>query len=316
MTNEPMSPDLLGDAHVPRPTLFRTLRRNRQAVAGSVVVIVFGLAAIFGPILAPYSINSQTGPVFGSPSSQHWLGLDDGGVDMVSLLILGTRTSMLVGVAATMVSVLIGGTIGVLAGYFGGILDSILARLMDYFIAVPVLPLMIAVAAVWGPSLTHIVIVIGLLLWTTTARVIRAQVLSVKQQLFVTRARVLGAGHLRIIRRHIVPQVLGLLIANVVLTVAVAIFFEAALSFLGLGDPNSISWGKIIENAFDRSAVSAGAWWAIVPPGLCIAVVVLCCSLVGGAVEDAVNPRLRTSHISRYGLVFGNALGDAGAARS
>jgi len=154
------------------------------------------------------------------------------------------------------------------------------------------------VAAIWGPSLFHIVIVIGILLWTSTARVIRAQVKSVRERVYVQRARSLGAGHGRIVLRHVLPQVAPLLIANTVLTIAVAIFDETALSFLGLGDPSRISLGKIIENAFQRAAISSGAWWAIVPPGILVAVIILSCSLVGGALEDALNPRLRVAHLS------------------
>src|SRR5205085_10020512 len=143
----------------------------------------------------------------------------------------------------------------------------------------------------------HIVMVIGLLLWTSTARVIRAQVKSVRERVYVQRARSIGAGHVRIIFRHVLPQIAPLLVANTVLTVAVAVFDETALSFLGLGDPGRISLGKVIENAFQRAAISSGAWWAIVPPGALVALVILGCSLVGQALEDALNPRLRVAHL-------------------
>jgi peptide/nickel transport system permease protein len=192
----------------------------------------------------------------------------------------------------------IGGTVGVLAGYFGGKVDTILMRITDYFLVIPDVPLMIVVAAIWGPSLFHIVIVIGILLWTGTARVIRAQVKSVRERVYVKRARALGAGHIRIVVRHVLPQVAPLLIANTVLTIAVAIFDETALSFLGLGDPSRTSLGKVIENAFERAAISSGAWWAIVPPGALVALIILSCSLVGGSMEDALNPRLRVAHLS------------------
>jgi len=216
----------------------------------------------------------------------------------VTLLMWGARISLVVGFAATLVSMAIGGSVGVLAGYFGGRVDTILMRITDYFIVVPDVPLMIVVAAIWGPSLFHIIIVIGILLWTSTARVIRAQVKSVRERVYVKRARALGAGHTRIVVRHVLPQVAPLLIANTVLTVAVAIFDETALSFLGLGDPSRVSLGKVIENAFERAAISAGAWWAIVPPGAVVALIILACSLVGGALEDALNPRLRVAHLS------------------
>src|SRR4026209_2014788 len=187
----------------------------------------------------------------------------------------------------------IGGTIGVAAGYFGGRTDTILMRITDYFLVIPDVPLMIVVAAIWGPSLFHIIIVIGILLWTSTARVIRAQVKSVRERVYVKRARSLGASHTRIVFRHVLPQIAPLLIASTVLTIAVAIFDETALAFLGLGDPSRISLGQGIEKAFPRTAISSGAWWAIVPPGAVVALLILSCSLIGRALEDALNPRLK-----------------------
>ncbi|HEY2776483.1 MAG TPA: ABC transporter permease [Gaiellaceae bacterium] len=281
-----------------RGVVVRTLRRNPAAVIGASVLFLITFCAVLAPVVAPYGLHTQVGPVFGHPSWKHPLGLDDGGIDMVTLLMWGARISLVVGFAATVVSMAIGGTIGVLAGYFGGKVDTILMRITDYFLVIPDVPLMIVVAAIWGPSLFHIVIVIGILLWTGTARVIRAQVKSVRERVYVKRARALGAGHIRIVVRHVLPQVAPLLIANTVLTVAVAIFDETALSFLGLGDPSRTSLGKVIENAFERAAISSGAWWAIVPPGALVALIILGCSLVGGSLEDALNPRLRVAHLS------------------
>jgi peptide/nickel transport system permease protein len=281
-----------------RGVVLRTLRRNPAAVIGASILFVIAFCAVFAPVIAPYGLHTQVGPVFGHPSWKHPVGLDDGGIDMVTLLMWGARISLVVGFAATVVSMAIGGTVGVLAGYFGGKVDTFLMRITDYFLVIPDVPLMIVVAAIWGPSLFHIVIVIGILLWTGTARVIRAQVKSVRERVYVKRARALGAGHIRIVVRHVLPQVAPLLIANTVLTVAVAIFDETALSFLGLGDPSRTSLGKVIENAFERAAISSGAWWAIVPPGALVALIILGCSLVGGSMEDALNPRLRVAHLS------------------
>jgi peptide/nickel transport system permease protein len=281
-----------------RGVVLRALRRNPAAVIGASVLFVITFCAVLAPVIAPYGLHTQVGPVFGHPTWKHPVGLDDGGIDMVTLLMWGARISLVVGFAATFVSMAIGGTVGVLAGYFGGKVDTILMRITDYFLVIPDVPLMIVVAAIWGPSLFHIVIVIGILLWTGTARVIRAQVKSVRERVYVKRARALGAGHVRIVVRHVLPQVAPLLIANTVLTVAVAIFDETALSFLGLGDPSRTSLGKVIENAFERAAISSGAWWAIVPPGALVALIILGCSLVGGSMEDALNPRLRVAHLS------------------
>jgi len=278
--------------------VWNAIRRRPSAAVGLALLLLIGLGAVLAPWLAPYGLHDQTGDVFGVPSWHHPLGLDDGGIDMVTLLMWGAQISLVVGFAATVVSIAIGATVGVLAGYFGGAVDSVLMRITDYFLVIPDVPLMIVVAAIWGPSLFHIVIVIGILLWTGTARVLRAQVKSVRERVYVKRARALGAGHARIVFRHVLPQVAPLLIANTVLTVAVAIFDETALSFLGLGDPSRISLGKVIENAFQRAAISSGAWWAIVPPGVLVALIILSCSLIGGALEDSLNPRLRVSHLS------------------
>lgn len=295
---EPVALDETVPVRSRRGIVWETVKRRPSAAVGAAVLVLVILGAVLAPVLAPYDLHKQEGPVFGHPSWSHPLGLDDGGIDMVTLLMWGARISLVVGFAATFVSILIGGTIGLAAGYFGGKVDTVLMRITDYFLVIPDVPLMIIVAAIWGPSLFHIVIVIGILLWTSTARVIRAQVKSVRERVYVKRARSLGASHTRVVFRHVLPQVAPLLIANTVLTIAVAIFDETALSFLGLGDPSRISLGKVIENAFQRAAISTGAWWAIVPPGALVAVIILACSLLGGTIEDALNPRLRVAHLS------------------
>lgn len=281
-----------------RGQLWAILRSSREAIIGLIVLGLFVLLALIGPLLVPYGIHESVGGVYQPPSPAHPLGLDDGGVDMVALLVQGGRNSLLVGFTAAVVSMIVGGGIGILSGYFGGWIDSALMRVTDYFMVVPLLPLAIIVSAVWGAGLMNMILVIGLLIWTTTARLIRAEVRSVKERAYVQRARSIGASRSRIVFRHIVPQITPLLVANTTLAIASAIFLEAALAFLGLGDPNAITWGKIIELGFVRAAVSAGAWWAILPAGLCIALVVTACSLIGQAVEDALNPRLKVSHLT------------------
>jgi peptide/nickel transport system permease protein len=274
------------------------LAGSTKAKVGLGVLTFFILVAIFAPWLAPYDIHTQVGAPYEPPSWAHPLGLDDGGIDMLSLLIYGGRVSLIVGFAATFVAMIIGGGTGILAGYYGGGLDTVLMRITDYFLVIPDLPLAIVVAAVWGASLFHLVFVIALLLWTLTARIIRSQVKSVRERVYVKRARSVGASNGRIIFRHVLPQIAPLLIANTVLTVAVAIFDETALSFLGLGDHSKVTWGTIIEFAFLRTAISAGAWWAIIPAGLCVAFVIMGCYWFGQAIEDALNPRLKVSYLS------------------
>jgi peptide/nickel transport system permease protein len=282
--------------------IWAVVRERPSAAVGALLLGTFIVIALLAPSIEPYGVHDQVGPVFGPPSAQHWLGLDDGGIDMVSLLIQGGRISLVVGFAAALVATLIGGGIGILAGYFGGVTDTVLMRITDYFLAIPDVPLMIVVATIWGPSLSHIIVVIGILLWTTTARVVRSQVKSVRERVYVKRARSLGAGHTRLIIHHILPQIAPLLIANVVLTVAVAIFDETTLAFLGLSDPSAVSWGSIIQHAYERTAISNGAWWAIVPPGICVALMIMGCYLLGQAIEEALNPRLKVAHLSVKGF--------------
>jgi peptide/nickel transport system permease protein len=192
---------------------------------------------------------------------------------------------------------LVGSTFGIVSGYFGGWVDVVLMRITDYFLVVPQIALMIVVAAVWGPSLTHVIIVIGILMWTGTARVVRAQVMSIRERTFVKRVTALGATRRRIIFRHILPQVGPLLVANAVIAMTVAIFNETALAFLGLSDPTAITWGTIMEHAFDRAATAAGAWWAIAPAGVAVALFIVGCYLIGRSIEDTLNPRLKVSYL-------------------
>jgi peptide/nickel transport system permease protein len=281
-----------------RGGFWRNILRQRRAIAGIAIVGFFIVIALLAPYISPYDERAQVGPPFEPPSTSHWLGLDDGGVDMLTLMMWGARISLVVGFAAAAVAMLIGGTVGILAGYFGGKTDTILMRITDYFIVIPDVPLMLVVAAIWGRSLKNIILIIGIIYWTTTARLIRAQMKSLRERVYVKRARALGAGHSRVVFKHLLPQVAPLLVANTVLTVAIAIFAETAIAFLGLGDPSLISWGKLIENAFSGNAISVGAWWAIVPPGIAVAVVILGCTILGQALEDALNPRLRVGHLS------------------
>ncbi len=275
----------------------KTLRRPAMIV-GLGILAFFTFLAIFGPWIEPYNPDTQTGAVYEPPSSAHWLGTDDAGADMLSLVIEGARVSMIVGFAAALVAMLIGGTIGLWSGFYGGKSDTVLMRITDYVLVIPDIPLMIIVAALFGRSLTNIILIIGIIYWTSTARLIRAQTKSVRERTFVKRSRALGAGNPRLIGKHVLPQVMPLLIANTVITVAIAIFAETYITFLGLGDPELTSWGKLIQNAFTGDAVLNNAWWAIVPPGVCVTLVILACTMVGMAGEDALNPRLRVGHLA------------------
>jgi peptide/nickel transport system permease protein len=290
---------LAGQVSRGRAGLIRQAITERKAAAlGLVIIAFFVILAIAAPLIAPYSTTARSCAVFAPPSASHWLGCDDGGIDMLSEIISGGRISLIIGFAATLIAMLIGGGVGIASGYFGRWLDITLMRITDYLLVIPDLAFAMVIADVWGPSLSHVIAVIAILEWATTARIIRAQVMSVKERVYIKRARSIGAGHARIIGRHILPQVGPLLMANTVLTVAVAIYLETALAFLGLEDPSTTTWGTILEHAFNRAAVSAGAWWAIVPDGLVITLLIMGCFLLGQAIEDALNPRLRVAHLS------------------
>lgn len=279
--------------------LWHTIRANPSAFVGFVLFSLIVIAAVFGPLLAPTDLHARVGDPFDPPTSSAWLGLDDGGEDMRTLILYGTRTSLIVGLAATALSMTLGLTFGVLAGYVGGRTDTVIGRVVDFFLVIPEVPLMMVIAAVWGSGLWKMVTVIGIVLWTWTARVMRAQTKSIRERVYVRRSQALGASHWHTVSRHVIPQLAPLIVVNTVLTVAVAIFDETALSFLGLGDPSRVSLGQLIDMAAERNAASVGAWWAIVFPGAMVTLIILSLTLMGTALEDALNPRLRVSHLSR-----------------
>jgi peptide/nickel transport system permease protein len=266
------------------------------------VLGLFVFLAIFGSLIAPHDPNASSLDILAKPSTDHWLGTTEQGSDVFSQLLVGARVSIVVGFAAASISAALGATVGLLGGYFGGWTDRGLDALENWFLVIPTLPLMIVLARLLNPSLTVLIAVIGLTSWAGTGRIVRAQVLTLRERAFVERARALGAKDSYIIRTHILPNTLPLIFANTVLIVAIAVLSEAALAFLGLGDPSRISLGKLIENAFQRTAISSGAWWAIVPPGAAVALLILSCSMIGRAMEDALNPRLRVSHLSAKGF--------------
>lgn len=281
----------------PIATAARTITARPLVAAGALVLVMLTAVAVVGPLIEPFASDRQSGPVFGRPSSSHWLGLDDGGVDVVSVLIAGTRASLVTAFGATLVAVAIGVTLGVLAGYEGGLADGAIMRVTDYFLVIPALPLTIVLSALWGAGTWHTIVVIGALLWPWLARTVRAQVMSTRRRLHVVRAQAMGATRRRILVHHVAPHLIGLVIASAVITLASAVFLETALDFLGLGNGNAVSWGTMLGNAFQRSAVSAEAWWAVLPPGIAITVMIVACYLVGEGVEKAVGLRGQVSHL-------------------
>ncbi len=285
----------------PLAGFWKTFSKNRMAVVGLAMLVAIVITAIFAPALAPYSPKSyegiQSGDIYNPPSAQHWFGTDDAGKDVLSNFMFGARVSLIVGFFAAFISIAIGGVVGIVAGFYGGRVENILMRFTDTMLVIPDLPLIVVIIAMTKPSLLNIIFVIGLLGWTTTARIVRSQTLAVKSRKFVLRARAIGAGTGHIILTHILPLVLPLLVVNAILVVSLAILEESTLSFLGLGDPLAVSWGQMLNFAFGRGAMSVGAWWALFAPGFGIVWVVLGLTLLGHGLEQILNPRLESHHL-------------------
>jgi peptide/nickel transport system permease protein len=266
-------------------------------MVGLVILTAIIVMALAAPLLADQAglraINTTENPVWASPSEFGPLGTDNFGRSVMTQVIYGARISLLVGLAATVLAMVIGSVVGIVAGFLGGIVGATLMRLTEWFLVIPFLPLAIVLAAVLGPSIRNIILVIGITSWPSMARLVRAQVLTLKERLYVDRSRALGASPTHLMLRHILPGVSGLILASTTLTVPVAILSETTLSFLGFGDPARPSWGKMLEEAFEQGALSEEAWWWYVPPGVCIVLVVLSFTLVGRALEEILDPRLR-----------------------
>ncbi len=287
-----MSARALARARV-RASLARTwrlYRADKAGMAGLAVLVALVIMALTAPlylgaenfdVAGPYA-----GPSLAPPSADFPLGTDENGLSLLALLIWGSRVSLLVGFAATVISMVLGTAVGIASGHFRGLLGAALERLTDWFLVIPFLPLVIVLATVLSRGLLTVIIVIGVTSWPGTARLIRSQTLTVESRPYVDRARALGAGDWHVMTRHVLPNVMPLVLANTVLTVAVAILSETTLSFLGLGVPFSTTWGTLIEGAFSHGAISRGAWWYLLPPGICVIAVVLAFTLVGRALEQ------------------------------
>ena len=293
----------------PSEQLLRRLVARPDGLFGLVILIAFTILAFLPDLLVGplQTAVTASGGRLQAPSLEFPLGTDEIGRDMLNLTVHGTRISMVIGFLATAITIFIGGLIGIVGGFAGGRLDATLMRVTDFFLVLPtfVLALILApiISEVIGTgstvlgirtTLIVIVIVVGITSWASCARLLRAQTLSLKERPFVDRARVIGAGPLHIVARHILPNVVNLLVANAVLTFAGAVLTETTLSFIGLGDPFQPSWGQLLNAAEGVGAPNLGAWWYFVPPGLCIVLVVFAFTLLGTALDDLLNPRRRT----------------------
>lgn len=273
----------------------KQLVRNKMGLLGLIILAFFCTLAVIGPYITPYSVKEVSMERdFQLPSKEHWLGTDNFGKDIFSELLYGARTSVIVGVTSAIIASVVGAAVGLYSGYVGGWKDEVVMRLNDVVLSIPWLVLMIIVAAMIGKiDLTGIILIIGLTGWSYTARVVRAQVLSVKERQYIERARAIGSSELSIIRRHIFPNTFPLIFANTILTVAVSILSEATLSFLGFRPIGEITWGTMLSYASESSAFQIGLHWWILAPGFCIVAVVLGFTLLGYALDEILNPKLR-----------------------
>ncbi|MBW2136690.1 MAG: ABC transporter permease [Deltaproteobacteria bacterium] len=271
---------------------WRVYSQRKTAVFGLVIVIFFFLVLILAPYLAPYDPDKRFKERFDPPSREHLLGTNDIGNDILSELIYAGRISLTIGLIAAAIIISVGVTIGVISGYFGGVVDEILMRITDVVLIMPRLPLMLALGAYLGPGIGTIIFVYCLVGWATVTRPIRAQILSIKEFSFVEASRAMGAGNLQIIASHIVPNILGIVLAYAVMEIMYAILTEAGLSFLGLGDPTHKSWGVMLHFAQAQGAFMQGAWWWIVPPGVCIALINCGFNFIGTALNDLFSLKL------------------------
>ena len=273
---------------------FHLLLGHSMGRIGAILITFVLIAALFAPYLG--TVDPQASgireDILNAPSTKHWLGTDDLGRDVWSQIIFGSRVSLAIGLITAFVTVVTGTLIGLIAGYYGGLIEEVLARIIDFFMMLPVLPLMIILAAVLGPNLWNIILVISVVSWPTTARVVRSQVLSLKERPFVEAARCIGAGNVRLMFGEIMPNVLPLMFAQAVLMITYAIYDEAILAFLGLGDPTRVSWGSMLHFAFESGVMARSPWW-IGPPIASIIVLIVGFSLLGTAVTDVLTPQYK-----------------------
>jgi len=251
-------------------------RREWFSILGGIGILVFVVLALFGPMLAPYPADARSGQPVQPPSDAHLLGTDDVGHDILSMLLVGARTSLLVGLVAGSLAILLGLVVGVTAGLVGGRTEAVLMRVIDVVLTLPFLPLVIVVAALFGPALETTIGILAAIMWARPARELRSEVLSIRTREYIEASRAMGASTFHVALRYVVPSVLLIAIAQFALAVSIAILLEASLSFLGLGDPTATSWGTILFYAQQRSAFLSDAWtWWVLPPGVVITLSVL-----------------------------------------
>jgi peptide/nickel transport system permease protein len=281
--------------------MLKALRNNRLGMFGALLLVAIFLVALLAPLIAPGNPFRMDWQPFLAPDATHLLGTDNIGRDVFALMVHGTKVSLLFAFGAAGVSLVMGMILGGIAGYYGGFIDDLISRLSDAFLIIPRLFLIIVIVALFGSQLWLVVFIIGATLWPANARIMRAQVMSLRERGFVQAARVAGGGDGSIIFGQIAPNSLGPVLANSILQMAYAVLTEASLAFLGLGDPNVPSWGQILHSG--QNYLSSAPWLMIFP-GLALAILLLSLHLVGNAVVESLNPKLRPiRRIAKVGAI-------------
>jgi peptide/nickel transport system permease protein len=268
---------------------------NRLALSGLIIILFFTVLSFVAPLLVgPYPTQfDRTTPNL-PPGQGHALGTDWQGYDTLTILLYGGQVSLVIGLVASVVAMVVGTTVGLVAGYYGGVVDQSLARVTDFFLVIPWLPFVLVLVMILNPALLTIILAIAIVSWPTTARVIRSQVLTLKERQFIERSRAVGARSGYIVRKHILPNVMPLVWAEAVLTISNSVFTEAFLSFFGLGAVGTYtSWGSMVNQSYKFQALLLGRWWYFGPPGLFITLVVLGFAMLGYGLEDILNPALK-----------------------
>ncbi len=277
---------------------YHIIKGNRFGLFGAVILLFFGIVALLAPYIAPHdlweSLRDSSGKlaILRQPSLEFPLGTTAMGRDLLSQLILATRTTVLIGLTSGLVSILIGANIGLLAGYYGGKLDEIFMRFTDIVYGMPFLPFLIVLISLFGRNIWFVIIAICCIIWRTSARVIRAQVMSIRQRQYIQAAKARGCSNFRIIYGHIMPNILPLLLLYTSFNIAWSVLAEAGASFLGFSDPNNITWGGMLYNLWISGKIRT-AWWWFATPSVCIILLVSALVFISRAYEEVANPRLK-----------------------
>ena len=265
-----------------------------KAVFGFFLLLVFIVFAAIGPVVYEYHHDGYAlGKRLQAPNEKYALGLDELGRDVMGAVIYGARASLAIGFFVTLLIVIVGSFIGILTGYFGGLIDIILMRVTEAFMLVPFMPLVLTLSAIIGQRFSNIIIILGLTSWPGTARLVRSQTLTIKQRNYVERARSLGASSAYIMFRHILPNIFPLIFSEIILLVQSAIIAESTLAFLGIGDPSIPTWGQLLRSAREQGSILVGSWWLFVPAGICIFLLASSFVFISYGFDEILNPKLR-----------------------